>query len=207
MGKKNTGSAIKCRATRRHLLNGNKTGNLQGIRVTVAYSQKRTLLDMASSINNACSVGVPDVLAVWSAMETEIIRTLSDGDRVELGALGTLSLEVGTKQRKSAGEKVTGKDIVAKRITFAPSKQLKQVMADLTFECDGIVAHPLSEARAKEALAEHFSQHQYINARTFATVVKCDRSTAYKYIAQLVEEGKLKRCPIAKGLYELAAGF
>lgn len=204
MGKKKTGSAIKCRATRRHLLNGTETGNLQGIRVTVAYSQKRTLLDMANSINNACSVGVPDVLAVWNAMEAEIIRTLKDGDRVELGTLGTLSLEVGTKQRKSAGEKVTGKDIVAKRITFAPSKRLKQVMDDLTFECDGIVAHPLSEARAKEALAEYFSQHQYINARTFATVVKCDRSTAYKYIAKLVEDGKLKRC--AKGLYELAVG-
>ena len=98
MAKKTTKSVIKCRATRRHLLNGTETGDLQGIRVTVAYPQKHTLRDMAKSINNACSASVADVLAVWNAMEDEIIRILSNGDRVELGSLGTLSLEVGTKQ-------------------------------------------------------------------------------------------------------------
>ena len=195
-------SSITCRATRRHLLNGAETDNLQGIRVTVAYPQKRTLHDMAQSINNACSVGVADVLAVWSAMEDEIIRTLSDGNRVELGTLGTLSLEVGTRRRKSVGDNITSKDIVAKSITFAPSKRLAQAMDELAFECDGIVAHPLSEPRAEEALEEYFSSHQYISARTFATVCKCHRSTAYRRIAVMVEEGKLKPCDVNSRLYE-----
>lgn len=207
MSKKSTKSTIKCRATRRHLLNGTETGDLQGIRVTIAYPQKRTLHDIAKSINNACSVGVPDVLAVWSAMEEEIIRTLSEGNRVELGTLGTLSLEVGTKLRKSVGESITSKDIVAKSITFAPSKRLSQVLDELSFECDGIVAHPLSELRAEEALAEHFSEHQYISVRTFATVCKCHRSTAYRRIAVMVAESKLKQSSISPGLYEKGEGL
>lgn len=207
MSKKSTKSTIKCRATRRHLLNGTETGDLQGIRVTVAYPQKRTLHDIAKSINNACSMGVPDVLAVWTAIEEEIIRTLSDGNRVELGTLGFLSLEVGTKHRKSVDEGVTSKDIVAKSITFAPSKQLTQVLDGLSFECDGIVAHPLSESRAEEALAEYFSEHQYISVRTLATVCKCHRSTAYRRIATLVAEGKLKQSSISSGLYEKGKGI
>ena len=207
MSKKSTKSTIKCRATRRHLLNGTETGDLQGIRVTVDYPQKRTLHDIAKSINNACSMGVPDVLAVWTAIEEEIIRTLSDGNRVELGTLGFLSLEVGTKHRKSVDEGVTSKDIVAKSITFAPSKQLTQVLDGLSFECDGIVAHPLSESRAEEALAEYFSEHQYISVRTLATVCKCHRSTAYRRIATLVAEGKLKQSSISSGLYEKGKGI
>ena len=73
---------------------------------------------------------------------------------------------------------------------------------DLAFECDGIVAHPLSEARAEEALAEHFKEHQYINARTLATLYKCSRPTAYRRIDELVAKGKLRKSTIAKGVYE-----
>jgi nucleoid DNA-binding protein len=202
MAKKSKRSAIKCRATRRHLLNGTETENLQGIRVTIAFSQKRTLRDMAESINYASSATVADVLAVWNGMEEEIIRTLSNGNRVELGSLGTLSLEVGTERRKSIKEGITSKDIVAKGITFTPSKRLAKVVSELNFECDGTVAHPLSETRAEEALEEYFAKHEYINTRTFASVCKCSLSTAYRRIAEMVQEGKLKSSGISRGLYE-----
>lgn len=202
MAKKTTKRVIKCRATRRHLLNGAETENLQGIRVTIAHSQKRTLRDMAESINYASSATVADVLAVWNGMEEEIIRTLSNGNRVELGSLGTLSLEVGTVRRKSVKEGITSKDIVAKSITFSPSKRLTKIMGELAFECDGIVAHPLSESRAEEALDEYFSKYERINTRTFATVCKCSLSTAYRRIAALVSEGKLVENKISRGLYE-----
>lgn len=202
MAKRTSKSAIKCRATRRYLLNGIATDDLQGIRVTVAYPQKRTLREMAKSINNACSVGVADVLAVWNAMEEEIIRTLSDGNRVELGTLGTLALEVGTKQRKSVSEGVTSRDIVAKGITFAPSKRLTEVMGELVFECDGTVSQPLSEESAEKALDEYFSVNQYITPRLFATLCNCSRNTAYRRIEKLVAEGKMKQSTISKGMYE-----
>lgn len=202
MSKKPTKSAIKCRATRRHLLNGSETGDLQAIRVTVAYPQKRTMCDLAKSINNACSMGVPDVMAVWLALEDEIKRVLSDGNRVELGSLGVLSLEVGTEQRRSVDEGVTSKDIMVKNINFIPSKKLMEEMDELTFECNGIVAHPLSERRAEEALSEYFSEHQYINSRTFATLCQCSLSTAYRRIEKMVAEGKLKQSGISSKLYE-----
>ena len=202
MSAKNKKSTIKCRATRRHLLNGTERGDLQGIRITVAYPQKRTLHDMAKSINNSSSAGKADVVGVWTAMEEEIIRILSDGNRVELGTLGTLSLEVGTQHRKSVDEGITSKDIVYKGITFTPSKRLTQAMDELAFECDGIVSHPLSEARMLEALEEHFAQHQYITVRRFATLCKCSPSTADRRIKSLIAQGKMRMSDISSQMYE-----
>ena len=85
MAKRTSKSAIKCRATRRYLLNGIATDDLQGIRVTVAYPQKRTLREMAKSINNACSyrivpgcdkrtIIIPDVACFCSATACIILR-------------------------------------------------------------------------------------------------------------------------------------
>lgn len=204
MAKKTSKSAIKCRATHRHLLNGNQTHNLEGIRVTVASSQKHTLSDMAEIINDKCTVSVSDVLAVWSAMEGEIVRILSQGGRIELGTLGVLSLEVGTRGRKSVDEGITNKDIVAKGVTFAPSKKLKQAMADFAFECDGLVTKPLDDDQMMRALEEYLGKKPCIIPRVFATLCHCSSSTAYRRINELVADGVLRKSDIAPGSYEWA---
>lgn len=204
MAKKTSKSAIKCRATHRHLLNGNQTHNLEGIRVTVASSQKHTLSDMAEIINDKCTVSVSDVLAVWSAMEGEIVRILSQGGRVELGTLGVLSLEVGTRGRKSIDEGITNKDIVAKGVTFAPSKKLKQAMADFAFECDGLVTKPLDDDQMMDALEEYLDKKPCIIPRVFATLCHCSQSTAYRRIDELVADGVLRKSDLAPGSYEWA---
>lgn len=204
MAKKISKSAIKCRATHRHLLNGNQTHNLEGIRVTVASSQKHTLSDMAEIINDKCTVSVSDVLAVWSAMEGEIVRILSQGGRIELGTLGVLSLEVGTRGRKSVDEGITNKDIVAKGVTFAPSKKLKQAMADFAFECDGLVTKPLDDDLMMDALEEYLGKKPCIIPRVFATLCHCSSSTAYRRINELVADGVLRKSDLAPGSYEWA---
>lgn len=204
MAKKTSKSAIKCRATHRHLLNGNQTHNLEGIRVTVASSQKHTLSDMAEIINDKCTVSVSDVLAVWSAMEGEIVRILSQGGRIELGTLGVLSLEVGTRGRKSVDDDITSKDIVAKGVTFAPSKKLKQAMADFAFECDGLVTKPLDDDQMMDALEEYLDKKPCIIPRVFATLCHCSSSTAYRRINELVADGVLRKSDLAPGSYEWA---
>ena len=204
MAKKTSKSAIKCRATHRHLLNGNQTRDLEGIRVTVASSQKHTLSDMAEIINDKCTVSVSDVLAVWSAMEGEIVRILSQGGRIELGTLGVLSLEVGTRGRKSVDEGITNKDIVAKGVTFAPSKKLKQAMADFAFECDGLVTKPLDDDQMMDALEEYLGKKPCIIPRVFATLCHCSSSTAYRRINELVADGVLRKSDLAPGSYEWA---
>lgn len=195
--------AIPCKVTRRYLRNGSNKASVQGVRVSITHGQKTELEDMARAINHANSATVADVLAVWNAMEEEIIRALEDGRRVALGNLGTLRLEVGTKPGKSTAKSITSSDIVAKGLTFQPSKRLTQVIDSLTFECDGIVSHPLSDQRSEEALAQHFASHQYISVRTYATLTHCSLSTARRRIAEMVTKGRLIKSGIARGVYQI----
>ena len=203
MAKKKKEGGIRCLAHRTYLRSGSSKASVQGIRVDIMSSQKTELSDMAESIGYANTATPADVLAVWGAMEYEIMRALENGRRVSLGKLGTLRLEVGTKPGKSTARSITSKDIEAKGITFTPSKELKQMLKELTFECDGIASHPLSALRTEEALTEYFATHQYISVRDYATLCHCSESTARRRIAQMLSEGKLVPSGIAKGLYKL----
>lgn len=193
---------IKCRGTRRCIRNGAETGELWGIRVTVANPQRVEMKDMAENINDAMSLTDTDVLAAWRALEGEITDALMQGRRVALGNLGTLSLEVGTATRKSADEELRNTEIVAKGITFRPSKQLAQQISGLAFEWDGVVKQPLAEEAINEALDNYFAQHEYITVRNYAMVCRCSLSTARRHIADMLADGRLVKSGIAKGVYK-----
>lgn len=192
---------IKCRGTRRCIRNGAETGELWGIRVTVANAQRVEVDDMAKSINYATTLTDTDVLAAWGALEKEIVQALCQGRRVNLGSLGTLSLEVGTAMRKGVDDPLRNTEIVAKGITFKPSKQLAQTLDGLSFEWDGKVKQPLAPEAVEEALAAHFEKHPYISARTYATLCRCSISTARRRIDELLQQDRLVKSGVAKGLY------
>ena len=193
---------IKCRGTRRCLRNGAETGELWGIRVTVANAQRVEVKDMAENINDAMSLTDTDVIASWRALEGEIVDALMQGNRVSLGNLGTLSLEVGTATRKSADEKLRNTEIVAKGITFRPSKNLAKQISGLAFEWDGVVKQPLADEALAEALENYFTQHEYITVRNYAMLCRCSLSTARRHIADMLADGRLAKSGISAGLYK-----
>ena len=196
---------IKCRGTRRCIRNGTETGELWGIRVTVANPQSVEVKDMAANINDAMSLTDTDVIAAWRALEGEIVDALMQGHRVSLGNLGTLSLEVGTATRKSADEELRNTEIVAKGITFRPSKNLAQQISGLAFEWDGVVKQPLADDALTAALDSYFAQHEYITVRNYAILCRCSLSTARRHIADMLVDGRLEKSGIAKGLYKRKA--
>ena len=193
---------IKCRGTRRCIRNGAETGELWGIRVTVANTQRVEVKDMAENINDAMSLTDTDVIAAWRALEGEITNALMQGRRVSLGGLGTLSLEVGTATRKAADEELRNTEIVAKGITFRPSKRLARQIAGLAFEWDGAVKQPLADDALTEALDSYFDKYEYISVRNYATLCRCSLSTARRRIAEMLADGRLVKSSIAGGLYK-----
>lgn len=203
MSKQKKGGAIRCLTHRTYLRKGSNKSSVQGIRVDIMGSQKVELDEIAERIGHSNSATDADVLAVWKAMEFEIKRALEDGHRVALGGLGTLRLEVGAKAGKSTARNITSRDIEVKGITFTPAKKFIASFKELTFECDGITSHPLSASRTEEALAEYFASHQYMSVRDYATLCHCSTSTARRRIAEMLEEGKLVRSGIARGIYKL----
>ena len=197
---------IKCLGTRRCIRNGAKTGELWGIRVTIDNPQRVEMKDMAESINNATSLTETDVLASWRALEGEITDALMQGRRVSLGNLGTLSLEVGTATRKGADEELRNTEIVAKGITFRPSKQLTQQISGLAFEWDGVVKQPLADEALTEVLDSYFAKYEYITVRNYATLCHCSMSTARRHMAEMLADGRIVKSGIAKGVYKRAVG-
>ena len=159
---------------------------------------------MAENINDAMSLTDTDVVAAWRALEGEITDALMQGHRVSLGNLGTLSLEVGTATRKSADEELRNTEIVAKGITFRPSKRLTQQISGLAFEWDGVVKQPLAEEAISEALNDYFAKYEYITARNYATLCRCSLSTARRHMAELLADGRIVKSGIAKGVYKRA---
>lgn len=179
-------------------------GELWGIRVTVANTQRVEVKDMAKNINDAMSLTDTDVIAAWRALEGEIKDALMQGHRVSLGNLGTLSLEVGTATRKGADEELRNTEIVAKGITFRPSKQFAQQISGLAFEWDGVVKQPLSDDALNEVLDSYFAKYEYITVRNYATLCHCSMSTARRHMAEMLADGRIVKSGIAKGVYKRA---
>jgi Fic family protein len=53
-----------------------------------------------------------------------------------------------------------------------------------------------------EALEGYFAQHEYITVRNYATLCRCNLSTARRHIAEMLADGRLAKSGIAKGLYK-----
>ena len=93
-------------------------------------------------------------------------------------------------------------EIVAKGITFRPSKNLAKQISGLAFEWDGVVKQPLADEALTEALDDYFAQHEYITVRNFASICKCSPSTAGRRIKELIAQGKLRQSDISERMYE-----
>lgn len=66
------------------------------------------LKNLAEHISEACTVTVHDVKAVLSALETQIIRELRNGNSVRLGDLGSFRPTISSKGTASADDFTTG---------------------------------------------------------------------------------------------------
>lgn len=196
----NTTSTVRCKAVRRSILNGTVStdGEPQwGIGVSVVPQEKLTLNYMAAEINQATSATEADVKLVWDAMQRIIADALAGGQRVELEGLGTLSLEVRTKQRCAEGEKLSAKDVEVKGVSFRPGDTLLRRFQYVRFELDNVPSVPLGTAELADALEEYFTTHEGINTRAFATLSHYSLSKARTLLREYVAEGYLEPIPFS----------
>ncbi len=111
----------------KHDLRGEASEENPAIAVTVVGSRTVTTKELAKEIAASCTIKEADVAGVLTALSQRIQRTLLNGDRVELGDIGTLSVTL-TCGNKHRADNVTARDIKVRRIAFAPSKELTQAM-------------------------------------------------------------------------------
>ena len=111
---------MKCRTIRRRKMNGSVDSEAWGVGVTLVPQEKIDIDEMGAISQQRCTVTQADVKAAWSMMQVIIADALANGHNVELGQLGTLSLNVRTKELKEPGEKIRGTEVELGSVTFRP---------------------------------------------------------------------------------------
>lgn len=100
------------------------------------------LQSLAEPISEACTVTVHDVKAVLSALETQIVRELRNGNSVRLGDLGSFRPTISSKGANSVDEFTTG-HIQRVNIRFYGSAKMRFELSksnpSVTFQNEGVI--------------------------------------------------------------------
>ena len=199
---------MRCRAIRRRKMSGSPDTNAWGIGATLVPQEKIDIDEMGAISQQCCTVTQADVKAAWNMMEVIIAKALANGQRVELGELGTLSIEVRTKQLKEQGERLRASDIEVGNISFKPGALLKKQLQHVQFSIDNDCSQPTDEALLDDALYIYFSVegHQGINVKKFMGLSGYKETTARALLKEYVAQGVMEHVPMSRGYYRPTKG-
>lgn len=162
------------------------------VAVTVVGGRTVTSDELAKEIAASCTIKEADVAGVLKALSQRVRDTLLDGNRVELGEIGTLSVTL-TCGNKHRADKVTSRDIKVRRIAFAPSKELTHAMRGATMRSAGPMrTKQLTLEEAEERLATHFATHTELYRSEVESICECTRYRATQFIEAFIKVGKLQ---------------
>lgn len=80
---------------------------------------------LATRISDSCSLTHADVVACLSALNKQVTEALKQGNKVDLGWLGSLKIGLET-QAQTTPEACSKQDIKRVKINYQPSKQIKK---------------------------------------------------------------------------------
>jgi predicted histone-like DNA-binding protein len=90
------------------------------------------LEEMSVNISERCTITEPDVLAVLSALTSEMTKQLMDGKIVRFGSFG--SFQLGVLSHGAATEEETSRNLVkGVRVKFRPGRRISDALAALRF--------------------------------------------------------------------------
>lgn len=179
------------------------------VAVTVVGGRTVTADELAKEIASSCTIKEADVAGVLKALGQRVRDTLLDGNRVELGEIGTLSVTL-TCGNKHRADKVTSRDIKVRRIAFAPSKELTHAMRGATMRSAGpLRTKQLTLEEAEERLTTHFATHAKLYRSEVESICECTRYRAMQFIEAFIKAGKLQAAGRKNGRHyvAVAGGF
>ena len=176
----------------KHDLRGEADADNPALAVSVVGSRTVTAEELAKEIAASCTIKEADVAGVLTALSQRIQSTLLDGNRVELGAIGTLSVTL-TCGNKHRADKVKPRDISVRRIAFAPSKELSKAMRSAKMVSAGPTrTQHLTNEEITVRLTTHFATNDVLYRSEVESLCNCSRYRATQIIEALIEAGKLR---------------
>lgn len=199
---------MHCRTIRRRKMSGSDDSQAWGMGVTLVPQEKLDVEEMGVMSQQRCTVTQADLMAAWSVMEVIIAEALANGQRVELGNLGILSLDVRAKQLKEPGERVRPADIEVGSISLKPGALLQKQLQRTTFKVDHDCPEPTDAESLDMALYKFFAEdgREAINVRQFAHLAGYKETAARKLLKEYIAQGVIERIPYSHGYYRPTRG-
>ncbi|MBZ9779698.1 hypothetical protein LB452_12265 [Psychroflexus sp. CAK8W] len=120
---------ITCTISKRG--NGVKADPSANYHLKAVYNRSIGMDELARRISNKCTLNTSDVIGCLNALNEEILFQLKDGNKVDLGWLGSLKIGLEAKAHSSPIDcKVS--DIKRVKINYQPNKNLKRELKHTT---------------------------------------------------------------------------
>ena len=112
---------------------GVKGGGIKKYYASANISDVQILSDLTSTTEQMNTVSGADILAVLYSLVQVMQIALKDGQIVRLGELGSLRISISSKGMNSPKE-VNSASIKSASVIFTPSKTLRKIIPQLTYE-------------------------------------------------------------------------
>lgn len=200
---------MNCRAIRCRKMNGSDDDKAWGVGATLVPQEKLGMEEMGARVQQRCTVTQADVKAAWSALQVIIAEALANGQRVELGELGSLSIGVRAKQLKEPGERLKAADIEVGSISFKPGVLLQKQLQRVTFKVDNHYTEPTDAESLDMALYNHFAIEgkEGINMKKFCDLCGYGITRAREILKEYIAQGVMEHVPLSNGYYRPTKGY
>ena len=94
---------------------------------------EKTLAELTKDIEKMCTVKGADIRAVLYALVDAMQSSLSNGQAVRLGELGSLRVSIGS-DGKATEKEVNASSIKNPKVIFTPGKDIKKMLDTLEYE-------------------------------------------------------------------------
>ena len=199
---------MNCRAIRRRKMNGSADEKAWGVGATLVPQEKLGMEEMGAITQRRCTVTQSDVEAAWSMLQVIIAEALANGRRVELGELGSLSIDVRARQLKEPGERLRAADVEVGSISFKPGVLLQKQLQRVTFKIDNNYTEPADAESLDMALYNYFAVEgrEGINMKKFSVLCGYGITRAREMMKEYIEQGVMERVPLSNGYYRPTKG-
>ena len=199
---------MHCRAIRRRKMNGSADSQAWGVGATLVPQEKIDMEKMGAITQQRCTVTQSDVIAAWSMLEVIIAEALANGQRVELGELGILSLDVRTKELKEPGTRLRPADIEVGSVSFKPGALLLKQLQSVTFKIDNHCLEPTDAESLDMALYEYFAEkgNEAITVKQFAILCGYKETAARALLKEYIAQRVMEHVPMSRGYYRPTKG-
>lgn len=159
----------------------------------VMHARRVDTEKLAQEIHQCCTLTVSDVRAVLIALSEQLASHLENGERVHVEGLGSFYVTLKAPEVRDP-KTVRASSVRVKTVRFCPDMELKELLEGAEIKRSDWRPHSRvwTSAEMDARLADYFQRETFLTRRIFQELFVLTKTTALRYIRQLVAEGKLQ---------------